>query len=252
VTRPSDVTVTIADASIGTLNASGELVPDQSVPEFEARLDRDGASPGQVPVLQEDGALAFGTVSGSGGAAVSDATPSTKGLVRLAGDLGGTASAPTVPALAGKADTDDLAAVATSGSYGDLTGRPAIPAAPPDAGPTTTGLVRLTGDLGGTATAPTVPALADKADTADLAAVASSGAYGDLTGRPGLAAVALSGAYTDLSGRPTIPAAAGDIGAQPAGNYVTSTTITTIVRLTQAAYDALATKDASTLYAIVG
>ena len=34
-----------------------------------------------------------------------DATTSTKGLVQLAGDLGGTAAAPTVPGLAGKANT---------------------------------------------------------------------------------------------------------------------------------------------------
>lgn len=37
-----------------------------------------------------------------------------------------------------------------------------------------------------------------------LAAVATSGAYGDLSGRPSLSAVALSGAYADLTGRPTL------------------------------------------------
>lgn len=37
-----------------------------------------------------------------------------------------------------------------------------------------------------------------------LAAVAYSGAYGDLSGRPSLAAVATSGAYGDLSGRPSL------------------------------------------------
>lgn len=40
-----------------------------------------------------------------------------------------------------------------------------------------------------------------------LAAVATTGAYLDLSGRPSLAAVATSGAYSDLSGRPSIPAA---------------------------------------------
>ncbi len=85
----------------------------------------------------------------TGGTAVPDATGTTKGLVRLAGDLGGTADAPTVPGLAakyvkpgtgipvtdltaavqtslGKADTavqpGQLAEVATSGTYDDLTG----------------------------------------------------------------------------------------------------------------------------------
>ncbi len=38
-------------------------------------------------------------------AGVADATPSAKGIVQLAGDLGGTAASPTVPGLAGKAPT---------------------------------------------------------------------------------------------------------------------------------------------------
>lgn len=41
-----------------------------------------------------------------------------------------------------------------------------------------------------------------------LSAVATSGAYADLTGAPALAAVATSGAYTDLSGRPVLGTAA--------------------------------------------
>jgi lysophospholipase L1-like esterase len=41
---------------------------------------------------------------GLGGAAVGDATAIAKGIVQLAGDLGGTAGAPTVPGLANKAD----------------------------------------------------------------------------------------------------------------------------------------------------
>src|SRR6218665_3195144 len=40
-------------------------------------------------------ALAWATVSGSG--SVPDANASTKGLVQLTGDLGGTAASPTVP-----------------------------------------------------------------------------------------------------------------------------------------------------------
>ena len=42
------------------------------------------------------------------------------------------------------------------------------------------------------------------ANNALFAAVALSGAYGDLSGKPGLAAVALSGAYADLSGKPAL------------------------------------------------
>lgn len=40
-----------------------------------------------------------------------------------------------------------------------------------------------------------------------LAAVATSGAYSDLSGKPTLATVATSGSYNDLSAKPTIPAA---------------------------------------------
>jgi len=57
-----------------------------------------------------------------------DATTSAKGIVQLAGDLGGTAASPTVPGLAAKANTSSLSAVATSGSYADLSNRPTIPA----------------------------------------------------------------------------------------------------------------------------
>ena len=41
-------------------------------------------------------------------------------------------------------------------------------------------------------------------DVSGLAAVAISGAYSDLSGKPSLAAVATTGAYSDLSGKPTL------------------------------------------------
>lgn len=41
---------------------------------------------------------------------VGDATASTKGLVRLTGDLGGTAASPTVPGLSSKIDSSQKAA----------------------------------------------------------------------------------------------------------------------------------------------
>lgn len=47
---------------------------------------------------------------------------------------------------------------------------------------------------------------------------------------PTFAAVATSGAYADLSGKPSIPITAADIGAQPVGSYVT----TSDARLTDA------------------
>lgn len=45
------------------------------------------------------------TIASSGSISAPDATTSSKGIVQLAGDLGGTALAPTVPGLTSKADT---------------------------------------------------------------------------------------------------------------------------------------------------
>lgn len=47
----------------------------------------------------------------------------------------------------------------------------------------------------------------EKANTADLATVATSGEYNDLSNKPQLATVATSGDYDDLSNKPTIPSA---------------------------------------------
>ena len=64
-------------------------------------------------------------------------------------------------ALNAKANTSDLATVATSGSYNDLSNKPS------------------------------------------LATVATSGSYDDLINKPNLATVAISGSYTDLNNKPT-------------------------------------------------
>lgn len=51
------------------------------------------------------------------------------------------------------------------------------------------------------------PDLSIYAETADLATVATTGAYSDLSGTPTLATVATTGDYDDLTNKPTIPAA---------------------------------------------
>jgi hypothetical protein len=61
------------------------------------------------------------TPGGGGSGTAPDATTSTNGLVRLANDLGGTASAPTVPGLAGKAaavHTHTAAQISDAGAVG--------------------------------------------------------------------------------------------------------------------------------------
>lgn len=42
-------------------------------------------------------------------------------------------------------------------------------------------------------------------ESADLATVATTGAYSDLSGKPSLSTVATSGDYDDLTNKPTIP-----------------------------------------------
>jgi hypothetical protein len=119
-------------------------------------------------------------------ATLPDANSITKGKIQLAGDLGGTAAAPTVPGLALKADA---AAVTTSlGLKEDVSNKANTPlgssttlyptqnavktyvdaqvagATIADANGSTKGKIQLAGDLGGTAAAPTVPGLALKLD----------------------------------------------------------------------------------------
>lgn len=65
-----------------------------------------GGAPTSGQVLSYTGS-GLGWVTPSAGSTVSDATTTSKGIVQLAGDLAGTAAAPTVPGLAQKADKSD-------------------------------------------------------------------------------------------------------------------------------------------------
>jgi hypothetical protein len=115
-----------------------------------------------------------------------DATTSVKGKVQLAGDLGGTADAPTVPGLALKAPLASPALTGTptapTPTSGDSSTQIATTAFVTseissavsngtivDATTTVKGKVKLAGDLGGTADLPTVPGLALKAPLASPA-----------------------------------------------------------------------------------
>ena len=124
-------------------------------------------------------------------------------------DLDKPISTATQNALDLKANSADLATVATSGSYNDLLNTPTLgTAAATDA---TDYATAAQGGLADTAVQP-----------GDLATVATSGSYADLLNTPtlgtmaaesasdytpsaSLATVATSGAYSDLSGTPTIP-----------------------------------------------
>ena len=126
-------------------------------------------------------------------------------------------------ALNAKANSVDLATVATSGSYNDLTNKPTIPVVDY---PVTDVQVDGTSVLDGTVAKITSPdlsdyvtstelgtALADYTETSDLAAVALSNDYDDLDDKPDLsiyaesadlATVATTGDYTDLINTPDL------------------------------------------------
>lgn len=133
-----------------------------------------------------------------------DADGTTKGMLVLAGDLGGTADAPTVPGLTGirssistlqtqvsalshgvtiRGTVANAAVLPSTGNTdGDVyitedTGTlhvwhtdhwTALHQALPEASASTKGILQLAGDLGGTSANPTVPGLAAKADASTL------------------------------------------------------------------------------------
>ncbi len=90
--------------------------------------------------------------------------------------------------------TSDLATVATTGDYNDLTNKPTIPTIP-------TALSSFTDDLGTNPTHTHSQYLTQHQDISGKANISD------------LATVATSGDYDDLSNKPTIPTTASDIGA---------------------------------------
>jgi len=78
-----------------------------------------------------------GAAAGNGAGSVPDASPSVKGILQLAGDLGGTAGSPTVPGLAQKA------ALSHTHPASDISGLPAPGWTAVDASDTVKGIARF-------------------------------------------------------------------------------------------------------------
>ena len=187
--------VQVADGSItpAKLSQSYVAVAEKGATNGVASLD----SSGKVPV----GQLPPGAVAG-------DATTSAKGIIQLAGDLGGTSASPTVPGLSSKASDASvihLAGTETITGAKTFSVSPTVPGpsvgsdaanktyvdstvaglSAPDATTSSKGIIQLAGDLAGTAAAPTVPGLANKVNTNLLGVangVATLNAGGQLTG----------------------------------------------------------------------
>ncbi|MFN5336080.1 MAG: tail fiber domain-containing protein [Bacteroidota bacterium] len=174
---------TIADASSSTkgkIQLAGDLAGTAAAPTVPGLALKANASDVTTALaVKADTAYVLTKVAA---ATIADASSSTKGKIQLAGDLAGTAAAPTVPGLALKANASEVTtalAVKADTAY-VLTKVAAATIA--DASSSTKGKIQLAGDLAGTAAAPTVPGLALKANASDVtSALATKASTSDLT-----------------------------------------------------------------------
>jgi hypothetical protein len=199
--------ISVAHNTDGTFKAS--QLPEPNVPD--GTITPAKLSQAYIPASQKAVSSGIATLDGSGQIPVSqipvytvnDATTTSKGIIQLAGDLAGTAAAPTVPGLTQKyvkpgsgipesdlaadiqtklnngasvadATTTSKGTVQLAGDLGGTAGVPTVPGLAgltpqlpgtyaPDATSSTKGILRLTNHLGGTASSPTVPGLTAKA-----------------------------------------------------------------------------------------
>lgn len=99
----------VTPAAIQDDSVSGTKLQDNSI--TSAKLDVPGGADGQV--LTRDSGSSSGLAWTSTAGAPPDADATTKGVLQLAGDLSGTAAAPTVPGLANKAATSTTISAGT-------------------------------------------------------------------------------------------------------------------------------------------
>lgn len=142
-----------------------------------------------------------------------DAAPTVKGVVQLAGDLGGSANSPTVPLMVKTTGDQNIAGIKTFASS------PVVPdptignqaanktyvdaqtssGSVPDATSGVKGKIQLAGDLAGTAAAPTVPG-AVKTTTDQSISGIKTFANSPIVPDPTTAQQAASKAYVDSNG----------------------------------------------------
>jgi hypothetical protein len=178
---------TIADAnatSKGKIQLAGDLAGTAAAPTVpglalkenlnnkSVSITTDGASDTKYPSVKSVKTYVDAQVAG---ATIADANATSKGKIQLAGDLAGTAAAPTVPGLALKENLNNKSINVTTDAVSD-TKYPSVKsvktyvdaqvagATIADATSIVKGKILLAGDLGGTATAPTVPGLTLKLD----------------------------------------------------------------------------------------
>ena len=194
-----------------------EPTPDQYA-QFIAQVEE---MIGQAGVLSVNGMTGDVTLTASDVGALADTVTVPTRTSQLTNDSGFLTAIPSQyvtdaelsAALLPKANTSDLAAVATTGNYNDLSNKPTIPTVP-------TNVSAFTNDAGYLTTIPAEyvtdtelnTALAPKANTADLATVATSGNYNDLSNKPTIPSVPVQ----SVNGKTgAVVLDADDVGALP-------------------------------------
>ena len=154
--------------AVATLN--GTLATKENNSNKSVNITNDAASDTKYPSVKSVKTYVDAQVAGAN---IADADVNTKGKIQLAGDLAGTAAAPTVPGLALKENLTNKSTNVTTDAASD-TKYPSVKsvktyvdaqvagATIADADANTKGKIQLAGDLAGTAAAPTVPGLALK------------------------------------------------------------------------------------------
>ena len=202
--QPSDL------ATVATTGSYDDLIDKPVIPAAQVQADWSESDSTSVSYIQHKPDLSvYATDSDlTAGLATKQDTISDLSDIRSGAALGETAVQPS-----------DLATVATTGSYEDLTDKPVIPAAQvqSDWSETDTSdpsYIQNKPDLSVYATDSELTAgLATKQDTiSDLANIRSGAAAGATAVQPGdLATVATTGSYADLSNTPSIPTATSDL-----------------------------------------
>jgi len=189
--KTGNVTLTAEDV--------GALSDEVTVPTKTSDLVNDSGFLTSAPVTSVNSKTGAVTLTASDVGALPSDTQIPTRTSQLTNDSGFLTGVPSeyvteselATAISGKANRSELAAVATSGQYSDLTGKPTIP----------TKTSELTNDSGFLSSVPSeyvtetelAAGLAPKANTADLATVATSGSYADLSNKPGNATTTTAG-----------------------------------------------------------
>ncbi len=243
------------------LQAAVDAKADKNSPIFTGTPSLPSGTTGvtQSPANNSTALATTAFVQGAiASATIVDADATTKGKIQLAGDLGGTAASPTVPALANKENVSNKSTATALGTSDQLyptqnavktyVDNQVASATIADATSLVKGKIQLAGDLTGTAAAPTIAAsavtsakiadgtiatadIADNAITtakitdanvtdAKIATVSGSKVTGNISGN----AANVTGTVAILNGGTGATTAAGaltNLGAQSAANLST-------------------------------